>query len=141
MSLTIDRPFQFATADHGRRTLTSRHTQPPVPPVPPVEPPGRIPRITRLMALAIKLDGYLRDGVVTDYAQLARLGHVTRARITQIMNLNLLAPDIQEAILNLPRTLKGRDPIRERHVRAITSIADWSAQRRAWDHVHRQTGI
>lgn len=50
-------------------------------------------------------------------AGLARLGHVTRARVTQIMNLLNLAPDIQEEILFLPRTLKGRDPIRERHLR------------------------
>ena len=37
-------------------------------------------------------------GVAVKIADLARLGHVTRARITQIMNLLMLAPDIQEAI-------------------------------------------
>jgi hypothetical protein len=54
-----------------------------------------------------------------DQADLARLGNVSRARVTQIMNLLQLAPDIQEAILFLPRTVKGRDPIREKHVRPI----------------------
>ncbi len=44
----------------------------------------------------------IREGVVTDYAELARLGHVTRARVTQIMNLLHLAPDIQETLLFLP---------------------------------------
>lgn len=136
MSLTIDRPFQLTTADHGRRTRKCRQTSSPARMAAPPEPSGRIPRITRLMALAIKFDGYIRDGVVTDYAELARLGHVTRARITQIMDLNLLAPDIQEAILNLPWTVKGRDPIRERHVRAIVAEANWKLQRRKWRNIN-----
>jgi alkylated DNA nucleotide flippase Atl1 len=41
------------------------------------------------MALAIHFEDLIRQGVVTDYADLARLGHVTRARVTQIMNLRL----------------------------------------------------
>jgi hypothetical protein len=36
----------------------------------------------------------IERGEVRDYADLARLGYVTRARLTQIMNLLLLAPDI-----------------------------------------------
>jgi hypothetical protein len=48
------------------------------------------------------------------------------------MNLLLLAPDIQEALLFLPRTERGRDPIRERHVRPITGILDWRRQRECW---------
>jgi hypothetical protein len=57
---------------------------------------GSIPRIARLMALAIRFEGLLRDGTIRDYAELARLGRVTRARMTQIMKLLLLAPDLQE---------------------------------------------
>lgn len=95
-------------------------------------PAGRIPRVSRLMALAIRFDQFLRDGVVTDQAELARLGHVTRARLTQIMNLLNLAPDIQEQILFLPRTECGRDPITERHLRPIASLLDWRKQRRLW---------
>ena len=93
---------------------------------------GRTARITRLMALAIHFDELLRGGVVSDYAQLARLGHVSHARISQVMNLLILAPDIQEAILFLPRTVRGRDPIRESHLRPITAAPDWRAQRRMW---------
>ena len=63
---------------------------------------GRVPRVARLMALAIRCEGLLRRGEVKDYATLARLGNVTRARITQIMNLLHLAPDLQEALLFLP---------------------------------------
>jgi len=94
--------------------------------------PGNVPRITRLMALAIKFDGIVRRGEVRDYADLARLGYVTRARITQIMNLLNLAPDIQEEILFLPRTVKGRDPIRERDVRPIAAVPYWNRQRKMW---------
>jgi len=95
--------------------------------------PGNVPRITRLMALAIKFDGIVRRGEVRDYADLARLGYVTRARITQIMNLLNLAPDIQEEILFLPRTVKGRDPIRERDVRPIAAVPHWNRQRKMWE--------
>ena len=93
---------------------------------------GKLPRITRLMALAIKLDGLIRDGVVRDYADLARLGYVTRARMTQIMNLLNLAPDIQEEILFLARTVTGRDPVSERGLRRVTAIVRWDRQRKAW---------
>jgi len=92
--------------------------------------PGRVPRISRLMALAIRLERLLNEGVARDYADLARLGSVTRARLTQIMNLTLLAPDIQEKLLHLPRTLHGRDPIAEPQLRAIAAIPDWRKQRR-----------
>lgn len=132
MTLTVDRPFHVTTADHGRKVVAPARASKPAPTKPELQPVGRVPRITRLMALAIKLDGYVRDGVVTDYAELAHLGHVTRARITQIMDLNLLAPDIQAAILELPRTTSGRDPIRERHMRPIAAEPDWARQRRMW---------
>ena len=94
--------------------------------------PGSVPRISRLMALALRLQRLVQSGEVADYADLARLGHVSRARVTQIMNLLNLAPDIQEELLFLPRTLKGRDPIRERHLRPIAAVLDWRKQRRMW---------
>jgi hypothetical protein len=97
--------------------------------------PGRVPRVSRLMALAIRLDRLLREGVARDYADLARLGGVTRARLTQIMNLLLLAPDIQEELLFLPRTTHGRDHITEPRLRAIASLPDWRKQRRLWRQV------
>jgi len=99
--------------------------------------PGNVPRISRLMALALRLERLVKDGEVADYADLSRLAHVTRARITQIMNLLNLAPDIQEAILFLPRTTRGRDPIRERHLRPIAAVIDWRKQRRMWKRLWR----
>ena len=69
------------------------------------------------MVLAIPFEGRLEGDEVKGMAELARLGHVTRARITRIMSLRLLAPDIQEALLDLPRTMQGRDPLQYRHGR------------------------
>jgi hypothetical protein len=45
------------------------------------------------------MDQLVRTGEVTGYAELAALGHVTRARMSQIMGLLCLAPDIQEGVL------------------------------------------
>jgi hypothetical protein len=98
----------------------------------PAAPAGRVPRVARLMALAIRFERLVREGAVRDYAELARLGHVSRARITQIMNLTLLAPDIQEAILFLPMVERGRDPLRLAQLQHIALEPDWEEQRRHW---------
>ena len=90
-------------------------------------PPRRTPRLTRLMALAIRFDELLRSGAVKDYADLARLGRVTRARITQIMNLLNLAPDLQETLLFLPPV--PRKELTERACRAVIRQACWKRQR------------
>jgi hypothetical protein len=103
----------------------------------PVEP-GNVPRVSRLMALAIKFDGMIQRGEADDYATLARLGFVTRARMTQIMALLNLAPDIQEEILFLPRTVRGRDPITERDLRSITAVLDWGHQQEMWEGLSRE---
>ena len=50
-----------------------------------ISPP--LPRVTHLMALAIKLQDMLREGVARNYSELARLGHISRARVSQIMSL------------------------------------------------------
>jgi hypothetical protein len=93
---------------------------------------GRVPHIAKLMALAIRFDRLVREGAVRDQAELARLGHVSRARVTQVMNLLQLSPSIQEALLFLPRVERGKDPIQERHLRPIVAVADWRKQRRMW---------
>src|SRR5262245_60713428 len=94
--------------------------------------PGRVPRVARLLALAHKLAGLLQPGIVGDYTTLARLGQVSRARITQIMNLLHLAPDIQEEILFLPRTKRGRDPLQLRHLQPLAQVLDWRGQHALW---------
>ena len=59
---------------------------------------------------------------------IARMGHVTRARVTQIMNLLHLAPDIQEELLNLPRLTAGHESIPERRIRPIAAEPHWARQ-------------
>jgi hypothetical protein len=94
-----------------------------------------VPRVARLMALALRFEQLVRTGAVRDYAQLARLGQVSRARLTQVMNLLRLAPDIQENILFLPRVRRGRDPIYLEHLQALTALLDWQSQRRCWNEI------
>ena len=89
------------------------------------------------MALALRLDERLRRGDIASYAEVAELGHVTQARVSQIMNLLNLAPDIQEAILFLPRTVRGRDPIILRDFQPIASTLDWRRQRVLWQQLTR----
>ena len=91
-----------------------------------------MPRVSRLLALAHRLERLLRTGVVKDYTEAARLGHVTRARISQVMSLLYLAPDIQETILFLPRIQRGRDLVILHAVLPIAATADWTKQRRLW---------
>jgi hypothetical protein len=93
---------------------------------------SRVPRIARLMALAIRMENLIRVGGIIDYSQLAQLGHVSRARITQIMNLLLLAPDIQEQILFVFPARGRRDPVRLAQLQPIARIPDWSQQRQLW---------
>ena len=91
-----------------------------------------IPRIARYMALAIHFEDLIQRGVVTDYADLARLGHVTRARVTQIMNLRLLAPEIQEELLFLQRKSKGEELIPFKWLQSLAGNSNWQEQRRQW---------
>jgi hypothetical protein len=128
--LTIQRTVHFNRQAHGRHRL-----DPGPLPVSTTPPPGRVPRVSRLMALAVRFERQVRTGLVPSYAELATLGHVTRARVSQIMNLANLAPDIQEALLHLPRTERGRDPIILRDLQPIASVTDWRRQRRLWSEL------
>lgn len=130
MDLTISCKVHFARGRSGCKHILEGNK----PEISPVEP-GNIPRVSKLMALAIRLEQRVNLGEVRDYADLARLGLVSRARITQIMNMRLLAPDIQEEILFLPRTMKGHDRIRERDLRPISVIPDWNCQRMMWSEL------
>ena len=106
------------------------------PPTAPVRPKGRLSRITRYMALAIYYEDLIRQGHVHDYAEIATLGHVTRARVTQIMNLRLLAPDLQEQLLTFPRIEQGRDTICLRMFQTISLEPSWKNQREQWRQIN-----
>lgn len=133
--IKVKRKVCIARREHGRHVVKA------APAAPPDQPASRIPRISRLMALAIHFDRLLRDGKVPDQSELARLAHVTQPRMTQIMNLNHLAPNIQEALLFFARSTSGRDPVHERMLRPIVARADWRAQRRLWAAISRPPAL
>jgi hypothetical protein len=122
---TVTKKIHFAIK--GKRKLAIDGPAPE-----PKTPAGRVPRVSKLMALAIRFDDLLRSGKVRDMSELARLAHVSQPRMTQIMNLLHLAPDIQEDILYLPNNVSGRDSLTERCIRQIVAERRWDKQRAAW---------
>ena len=104
------------------------------PPPPPPEPIRRPARVARMLALAHRLERAIERGDYTDRADLARQFGLTRARITQLLNLTLLAPDIQEAVLAL-EALDGVQPTSERALREVCWATDWQEQRERWGQV------
>jgi len=103
--------------------------------VPPTEPQGRAPRIARLLALSHKLDKMVRSGEISGYSQLARLGHISSARLTQIMVLLHLAPAIQEYILFL--SAADARYITELGLRKIAREPRWDRQRELFEQFFR----
>lgn len=95
------------------------------PDAPQSPPPERIPRVARVLALAHHWRALIQSGAVRDQADLARLVGVSRARVTQVMNLLWLAPDIQETVL------RGRfeSLADETALRAVASHELWTRQR------------
>lgn len=94
--------------------------------------PEKVPRVARLLALAHKFQRMLDSGEVKSMAELARLGRVSRARITQIMDLLMLAPDIQEEVLCLPSINGERGSIALEELRAVRGAPLWIEQRQCW---------
>lgn len=121
----IQAKFQTTSGPHGRQRIAT--------PKPPRRtPPPRLPHVTKLMALAIRLEHLLATGQVKDQAEIARAAGITRARVTQILNLTNLAPDIQQAILDLEPTTERTPCFREGEIRQIAIAPNWATQRKAW---------
>lgn len=121
--MIVERQIRFGQERRGRRKVQQASATD--------KPTSRVPRIAKLMALAIRFDRLIRDGVVADQAELARIGHVSRARLTQLMNLLALAPDIQKELLFL-QIERGRDTRSEKCLRQLAATYCWSEQRRVW---------
>jgi hypothetical protein len=124
-TLVFECDVHFGRQARGRKEMN-------LGPVPPATVPGRVPRVARLLALAHRFENLIIAGQVKGYADIARLGHVTRARVCQIMNLLQLAPDIQEEILFLLQTTRGRDRIKLQQLQAIAAALEWRKQRVLW---------
>jgi hypothetical protein len=122
--LTINRQFHVATKRSGTKQIQSGTM--------PVTPAGRVPRISRLLALAHHCYRLVQTGAIINQSELAHFGQISTTRMTQIMWLDNLAPDIQEEILFLPRITQGRDTIKEADLRPIAKTLDWNMQRQMW---------
>lgn len=128
---TVVLTVHAAVGGRGRKRLKAGDASA-VPARSPATPRGRIPRVARVLALAHHWQFLIGSGVVRDQADLARLVGVSRARVTQVMDLLRLAPDIQEAVLDLPRVERGRDPIHGRDLCRLAAEPLWGKQRRIW---------
>lgn len=130
--LTVTRTVSFVRGPRGRKRLTDQ---------PPADPPpaaARIPRIARLMALALRFEELVRTGEVADRGALARAARVTESRVTQVLGLCLLAPDIQSELLFWPATERGREGVCEKHLRAVWREPDFARQLVKWAAVKRR---
>jgi hypothetical protein len=126
LTMTIEVPVSFPHPGRGRHLQRRSRAESAS------LPAGRVPRVARLMALALRLDELVRSGQVASYSALVSLGHVTHTRICQILNLMHLAPDLQEALPFLPPTLRSRDPIILADLQPIAAAFGWRKQRRLW---------
>jgi hypothetical protein len=139
----VDFQVQFSGGPKGRRQAKAETNA-----APPTEQPAsattsrpepvkeasldRIPKITRLLVLGLHFEKLVREGVVKDYAEIARLTGLTRARVTQITNLTLLAPSIQEDLLAFLPGREARKILTEHEMRFLTAPLDWEEQQRIW---------
>jgi len=127
-------PTRLQFTVHIERTRAGKqHLRPGAAPETP--PRGRLPRATHLLALAHHYTDLIAQGQATDYADLARQLGLTRARVTQIMALLHLAPDLQAAVLAWPPVCTGRDPIGEKAIRRIAREPLWARQRELWQQL------
>jgi hypothetical protein len=127
-------PTRLEFTVHIERSRAGKQHLRPGPP-PDARPIGRLPRATRLLALAHHYTDRIAQGQATDYADLARQLGLTRARVTQMMALLHLAPDLQAAVLSLPPVYTGHDPMGEKAIRRIAREPLWARQRALWQQV------
>ena len=102
---------------------------------------GRLPRVTQVLALAIHFQDMIQRGEARDYADLARLGCITRERMSQIMELIWLTPEVQQEILEFPPNKTGRFPISEVAARRVAERLDWGEQREEWRNLKQNNHL
>ncbi|WP_353268730.1 hypothetical protein [Gemmatimonas sp.] len=130
--ISVKRRIEVKNTPTGKRlVLASSAAAPAEPP----QPEARVPNVSRLLALAIQFEEQIRSGAVCDQSALARRLKVTQPRMTQIMNLTLLAPAIQEQVLSMKVFSGGRDPVNERRLRRIAGEPCWQRQMEMWHRI------
>jgi hypothetical protein len=119
------------------RRRSSRVTLSETPPPPKPEPVRRPTTVARMLALAHHLQSAIDRGLAADRAAVARKLGLTRARVTQLLDLVLLAPDLQQAALAL-EAVDGAEPMSERAPRAVAHAGSWVEQREVWASTRRR---
>lgn len=79
-------------------------------------------RTARLLALAHHVEGLIDAGELSGYSEAARALGLTRARLTQVMGLALVASAIQE------RVLARNISVPERRLRHVVREPEWEMQ-------------
>jgi hypothetical protein len=125
--ITVTKRVFFTRSASGRRRMADKL------PAAQSVPTGRVPRISKVMALALHFEDLIRSGRLADKTEIARLARVTQPRITQVMNFLYLSPSIQEELLFLPRVFRGDDPIHEKLLRPVCAEINFVKQRRLWE--------
>lgn len=121
----------LAARDHGRLELREG-SEPATPPKPPERTPARV---ARLVALAHRIERMVCTGEFRDYAQVALAAGITRARASQLVDLTLLAPDIQERLLVMQRVEGEPEPLGEQDLRPVVREPDWDKQRTVFNRL------
>jgi hypothetical protein len=131
----IDLPFHFARRG-GRNVLVQGKR-----PAELVIVTGKLARFTCMMAIAIHFDQLISEGAIDDFAEVACLENVSQPRVTQILNLSLLAPDIQETLLHLPRMVRGHHQINFRTILSVSLEPDWKKQGSKMEEIQKGNAI
>ena len=107
-------------------------------PKPPREP--KIPRVAELLKKAIEWQTLLDSGKIADQAEIARREGITRSRVTQIIAMLRLAPEIQKRILALPASVRSSS-VTERLLRPVTGIIDHRGQLQEFHRLLKRAAI
>ena len=102
---------------------------------------GTVPRVKRLLALAYHYDKILAENPNISQNKLASLLPITRARFTQILNLNFLSNRIKNEIMDMPNTFNGKDRISTKIVVKISQELDWDVQNEMWERLKINKGM
>ena len=97
----------------------------------PVPLPPRPAKVAVLLALAHRVQREIDAGSMKDRAEAARKLGISRARVTQVLDLTLLSPRIQEAVLSM-ETVGGAEPVTERSLREVLKYDLWALQEAVW---------
>ncbi len=106
------------------------------------EPPKmpRPPRVAELLRKAQEWQGLVASGEAKTQADTARREGISRARVTRVMGMLRLAPEIQQHVLSMPETIR-RPAISEHALRPIAQIEDAKEQRGAFDALLAEAAI